>query len=79
MNGSIRVSTLIQFRASFSGAVSGFGNDGCCRSAKRREVIASIKVSRFGKDVSRVRRMSFAEKSVKTSSVDSGSSQNYSM
>ena len=38
---------------------------------------ASISVSRFSKAVSRVRRMSAGEKRLKTSSVDSGSSQNW--
>ena len=67
----------MQFRASFSGAVSRLGNVEWCRKANKREVIASIRVSKFDGDASRVRRMSFAEKRVKTSSVDSGSCQNY--
>jgi len=66
----------MQFNASLSGANSVSGNEGWCRSIKSRLVIASISVSRFSRAVSRVRRMSDAEKRVKTSSVDSGSSQN---
>lgn len=69
--------TRTQFKASFSGAVSGLGNEECCLKANRRDVTASIKVSRFASDASRVRRISLVEKRVKTSSVDSGSSQNY--
>lgn len=42
----------------------------------RREVTARIKVSRFARLLSRVRRMSAGENNEKTSSVDSGSSQN---
>jgi hypothetical protein len=41
-----------------------------------RLVTASIRVSRFSSDVSRVRRISAGEKRLKMSSVDSGSSQN---
>lgn len=41
-----------------------------------RLVTASIKVSRFSSEVSRVLRMSAGEKRPKISSVDSGSSQN---
>jgi len=36
-----------------------------------------MRVSKLGKALSRVRRISVGEKSVKTSSADSGSSQNY--
>jgi hypothetical protein len=43
----------------------------------KRLVTANIKVSRFSKAVSRVRRISAGENKLKTSSVDSGSSQNY--
>lgn len=43
----------------------------------RREVTASINVSRFENAVSRVRRMSAGVNRLKTSSVDSGSSQNF--
>lgn len=39
--------------------------------------MASMSVSRFVKDSSRMRRMSAGEKREKTSSADSGSSQNY--
>lgn len=42
-----------------------------------RLVIASTSVSRFSRAVSRVRRISFVEKRLKMSSVDSGSSQNW--
>ena len=42
----------------------------------RRDVVASIKVSRFSNALSRVRRMSAGENKLKTSSEDSGSSQN---
>jgi hypothetical protein len=42
-----------------------------------RDVTAKIRVSRFSKALSRVRRMSAEEKRLKTSSEDSGSSQNY--
>ena len=41
-------------------------------------MIASIRVSRFSNAVSRVRLMSAGEKRLKISSVDSGSSQNWS-
>lgn len=44
---------------------------------KSRDVIARISVSRFSRDVSRVRRISAGENRLKTSSVVSGSSQNY--
>ena len=47
------------------------------RRTHRREVTARISVSRFSRLLSRVRRMSAGEKSEKTSSVDSGSSQNW--
>ena len=45
---------------------------------KSRDAIARIRVSRFSRDVSRVRRISAGEKRLKISSVVSGSSQNYS-
>jgi hypothetical protein len=70
------VSIRIQFNASLSGAKSGSGKLGWCRKIKSRLVMASIKVSRFSNAVSRVLRISFGEKRLKTSSVDSGSSQN---
>jgi hypothetical protein len=44
---------------------------------KSRLVIASMRVSRFSRAVSRVRRISAGEKRLKISSVDSGSSQNW--
>lgn len=72
----MRVSTLIQFNASFSGANSGSGKEGWWRKMKRRLVTARMSVSRFSSAVSRVRRMSAGEKRLKISSVDSGSSQN---
>ena len=43
----------------------------------RREVTARIRVSRFSRALSRVRRISAGAKRLKTSSDDSGSSQNY--
>jgi len=43
----------------------------------RREVTARMSVSRLARLLSRVRRISAGEKSEKTSSVDSGSSQNW--
>ena len=66
----------MQLRASLSGAISESGNEGWLRRTNNREVRASIKVSRFGSEVSRVRRISTGEKRLNTSSVDSGSSQN---
>lgn len=66
----------MQFSASLAGASSGSGNDGWCRSATRREQIASNNVSKFDKEPSRVRRMSAGENRLKTSSTDSGNSQN---
>jgi hypothetical protein len=75
--GSSRVSTLMQLRASRSGASSGSGKEGWLRSTMRREVTARISVSRLARLLSRVRRISAGEKSEKTSSVDSGSSQNW--
>jgi hypothetical protein len=71
------VRTRIQFNASLSGAISGCGNEGWCRRMNKRLVTANIKVSRFSKAVSRVRRISAGENKLNTSSVDSGSSQNY--
>jgi hypothetical protein len=67
----------MQFKASRSGASSGSGKDGWLRRTHSREVTARISVSRLARLLSRVRRMSAGEKSEKTSSVDSGSSQNY--
>lgn len=46
--------------------------------ACNREVTARSRVSRFEMEASRVRRMSAPEKRLKTSSADSGSSQNCS-
>jgi hypothetical protein len=66
----------MQLRASRSGANSGSGKEGWWRRMKRREVMARMRVSRFSRALSRVRRMSEAEKRLKTSSEDSGSSQN---
>lgn len=74
--GRMRVSTRMQLRASRSGASSGSGNDGWLRRMKSRDVTASMSVSRFSSALSRVRRTSAAEKRLKTSSGDSGSSQN---
>lgn len=68
--------TRIQFSASRSGANSRSGKEGWCRRMKSRLVIASIRVSRFSRAVSRVRRISAGEKRLNMSSVDSGSSQN---
>jgi hypothetical protein len=76
MYGRIRVRIRMQFSASLSGAKSGSGNDGWCLKMKSRLVMASIKVSRFSSAVSRVLRISMGEKRLKTSSADSGSSQN---
>ncbi|KAH8640796.1 hypothetical protein IG631_03737 [Alternaria alternata] len=75
--GSSRVRTLMQLRASRSGASSGSGKEGWLRRTMRREVTARMSVSRLARLLSRVRRMSAGEKSEKTSSVDSGSSQNW--
>lgn len=72
----MRVRMRIQLRASLSGASSGSGNDGWFFNTTRREVIASISVSRFDSELSLVRRMSTGENKLKMSSVDSGSSQN---
>ena len=66
----------MQLRASRSGASSGSGKDGWLRRTQRREVTARMSVSKLARLLSRVRRMSAGEKSEKTSSVDSGSSQN---
>ena len=66
----------MQLRAYFSGAASGSGNDRWCRSVKRRDVRARMRVSMFSRELSRARRTSTGEKRLKTSSVDSGSSQN---
>jgi hypothetical protein len=74
--GRIRVRTLMQLRASLSGASSGSGNDGWCRRMNSRLVIANINVSRFSSAVSLVLLMSAGEKRLKMSSEDSGSSQN---
>lgn len=67
----------MQLRACFSGATSASGNDRWCRSVKRRDVRAKIRDSIFGRELSRARRTSTGEKRLKTSSVDSGSSQNW--
>ena len=72
----MRVRTLMQLRACFSGAASVSGNDRWCRSKERRDVRARMRVSMFGRELSRARRTSTGEKRLKTSSVDSGSSQN---
>jgi hypothetical protein len=66
-----------QFNAWPSGAISGSGKDGWCRSINNRDVTANINVSRFSRALSLVRRMSAAENRLKMSSDDSGSSQNY--
>lgn len=66
----------MQLRASFSGAISGSGNDGWFLRMHSLDVMASMSVSRFSSALSLVRRMSVGEKRVKTSSADSGSSQN---
>ena len=71
------MSTLMQFKASLSGASSRSGKEGWCRRTKRREEMASMSVSKFSGEVSLVRRISVGENKLKTSSVDSGSSQNY--
>lgn len=71
--------TRIQFNASRSGANSASGKEGWWRRMKRRLVIASINVSRFSRAVSRVLRISAGEKRLNISSVDSGSSQNYTV
>lgn len=68
----------MQLRACFSGATSGLGNDRCCRKVNRREVRASMRDSMLGRELSRALRTSIGENKLKTSSVDSGSSQNYS-
>lgn len=73
----MRVSTLMQLSACFSGATSGLGKERCCLKVKRRAVRARIRVSMLGSDLSRARRTSTGEKRLNTSSVDSGSSQNY--
>lgn len=67
----------MQLRASRSGARSGSGKEGWLRRTQSREVTARISVSRLARLLSRVRRISAGEKSEKTSSADSGSSQNY--
>lgn len=76
MYGRTRVRTLIQFNASRSGASSISGNDGWCLRLNSLLVTARMRVSKFSIAVSRVRRMSAGENRLKTSSVDSGSSQN---
>lgn len=76
-NGSIRVRTLMQFKASLEGANSGSGKEGWCRRLNRRDVAASMSVSRFSKALSRVRRMSAGAKRPNMSPDDSGSSQNW--
>lgn len=74
--GSTLVSTRRQFSACLSGARSGYGKARRCRSSKSREVSLRRRVSMFARDLSRARRMSVGEKREKTSSTDSGSSQN---
>ena len=76
MKGRSRVRTRMQFRASLSGASSGSGKEGWFRRMHNLEVTAKMRVSRFSKLLSLVRRMSAGENSEKTSSADSGSSQN---
>ena len=66
----------MQLRACFSEAASASGKERWCRSAKRREVRARMRVSIFGRELSRARRTSIGENRLKTSSMDSGSSQN---
>lgn len=66
----------MQLRTSRSGARSGSGNEGWFFNTVSREVTASRSVWKLGKALSRVRRMSAGVKRLKTSSVDSGSSQN---
>ena len=79
MKGSNRVRMRIQLSASRSGASSGSGNEGWFLRATRREITARINVSTFASSWSRARRMSAGVNRLKTSSVDSGSSQNYTM
>ena len=67
----------MQLRASRSGASSGSGKEGWFLRMFKRDVIARTSVSRFSIEASRVRLMSAGEKRLKTSSTDSGSSQNY--
>ena len=67
----------MQLSASLSGASSGSGNEGWFLRTIRREVIESSSVSKFDGAWSRVRRMSAGVNKLNTSSVDSGSSQNY--
>lgn len=66
----------MQLRASLSGASSGSGNEGWFFKTVRREVIDKSKVSKFDSALSRVRRISAGVNKLKTSSVDSGNSQN---
>jgi hypothetical protein len=73
----MRVSILMQLSACFSGAVSGFGKERCCLNVRRRVVRARMRVSTLARELSLARRTSRREKRLKTSSVDSGSSQNY--
>ena len=77
--GNKRVRILMQFNASRAGAISESGNEGWFRRTTSLDVMASINVSRFANEVSRVRRISAEENKEKTSSADSGSSQNYSI
>src|SRR5437016_715624 len=76
MNGRTRVNTRIQLSASRPGASSASGKEGWFLRTFRREVIARMSVSRFSMEASRVRLISAGEKRLKTSSTDSGSSQN---
>lgn len=66
----------MQFNASLSGANSGSGNEGWFFKTIKREQTAKRRVSILGSAVSLERRMSAGVKMLKTSSVDSGSSQN---
>jgi hypothetical protein len=72
------VRTRIQFRTCRSGATSGSGKEGWFLRLCNLEVTACSSVSRLDLEASRVRRMSAPEKRLKTSSADSGNSQNYS-
>lgn len=67
----------MQLSASRSGARSGSGKEGWFFRTIRREVTDNSSVSKFDKARSRVRRMSAGVNRLKTSSVDSGSSQNF--
>ena len=66
----------MQLRACFSGAVSVCGKARCCRSMNNRVVRARRRLSMLAREASRARRTSTGENRLKTSSPDSGSSQN---